>query len=345
MCVTSGKARLSRTFGLAALAQRDGRDVHVLGYENHALNLTGQPNCMLLHIPSWATMGPENFVDTTGHPRLFERLIEATRPPLRGIPSRSGMEQAAVFDSGMYTVVLADRAALVPAALQRVPRARRPVIPDDILAFYEQTFPGWHLALCCWDGLQPMASQPLLFWFEPLRPEVLFIPGLDAHDGGPPQLGQTVLTDHTLFFGAKEYLFSTTHVGRPVRHDFLRRLPEEIRRLMPTRGQDWDFAEACFNGDFEMRVDELLRGGFHVERAVAGVAQRGVRPAPPPSSGTGFQPPPAARSSGTFRPPPSLPPTGRFRPPPSLPAGTFEPPAPKLWDEPPASPPPGAFFR
>ena len=209
MCVSAAPAKFASTIVYGRATERRGQQVHVLGYQNVARNRAKGPNAMLLPIPSAAPMGPGNAIDA----RAFSGVLEAYRvalrsmlPVFRGIPSEgASAERSAsvqVFDTGSYTVVLAHQAELgaIEAALAQVPAARRPSISSELIDAYRRWYPGWHLALCCFaaEGAGP---EPMLWWYPPLDPSRVFLPGLDAHDGGVPQLGVQVEVDHAVALG------------------------------------------------------------------------------------------------------------------------------------------------
>ena len=169
MCVCSAPARLSNTIVYAGLAYRNGSKVHVMGYQNQSENLATGPNCMLLHIPSAAPMSPKNMVDTSDCPELLADLVKAARPMPRSMGEPEPAPVLHVFESGIYTVVSCRYSAqLAGQALDQVPAAKRPAISDDLLELYDKEFPGWHLALCCFDNRDRSQCTPLLWWYESL---------------------------------------------------------------------------------------------------------------------------------------------------------------------------------
>jgi hypothetical protein len=205
VCITAGPATLSNTIVFGSRAQLDGRMVHVLGYQNEAQDHTNRPNAMILPIPSATQMGPDNMVDTRPFAGFLKAYAEAIRPRDRGMTRGStprGLVSLGVqvFERGSYTVVLACNANVteIRRALDALPEGKRPAISDGLIESFAKLYPGWHLAICCWSG--HIKPEPLLWWYEPVFNDV-FLPGLDAHDGGPPDLLAHVSTDHTLVVG------------------------------------------------------------------------------------------------------------------------------------------------
>jgi hypothetical protein len=203
MCMTLGVAELSSTKLYAGEAKRGDTYVHVLGYQNKAASQG--PNAMVLPLPARVMPGPDNVVDTRGFRHFLDDIHDATRDwgrVPRGFDSElhADEEEAQVFDVGSYTVVLASSARTVSEALGRVPASKRPALNAAVLGAFEDLYPGWPLAVCCWDGT--VEAEPLLWWYEPMLPDRLFAPALDAHDGRPPRTGAVVVVDHHVAFGS-----------------------------------------------------------------------------------------------------------------------------------------------
>jgi hypothetical protein len=256
MCVTSAPARLASTIVFANRGTREGKPVHVLGYQNSAQNQAAGPNSMLLPIPSAAPMGPENMVDTRMFGSFLSDYAAALRPRTRGVTRGGGersptLSSVQVFERGSYTVVLARNAdaAEITAALESVPPGKRPTISAELLDAYSTVYPGWHLALCCFDG--SVGSEPLLWWYEPAFAE-LFLPGLDAHDGRAPRLDAHVVVDHSLIVGASSHRREVGYSTVPVPRGVTRGVSDEsIRGLFPSMITGIvDLRRAIPNGDW-----------------------------------------------------------------------------------------------
>lgn len=203
MCISANPAAFSRTTILAhrGAHPRTQRDIDVLLYQNTARSLASGGNALLLHIPAAQPMTQDNFLDTTGHPNLLEEIRSAALPQhvTRGGATRSvGKGAAQVFAHGIYHVVLAIGAEAIEDALEQVPEAKRPRVSKELLAFYEEHFPDWSFALCCFNNADAKIATPVALWYEPMFPNLLFAPALDSHTGGPPDLQARVQTDHTV---------------------------------------------------------------------------------------------------------------------------------------------------
>lgn len=244
MCVTLSRASLSKTVIYAGHAMREGQEVAVVAYQNRATS--PGPNAMILPIPTATPMGPGNIIDTREARWFLNDLDFATRPRTRGTSKGGGMllgarAPAQVFDSGSYTVVLADHADSIPEALERVPEAKRPRVAKSFFEDYGKLYPDWPIAVCCWSGT--IEAEPLLWWYVPKFAGWLFFPTVDAHNGAPP-IEQDVLVDHTLIWGAKGGAFKPWYRAQ---------LPDSIDRLMAPAMDVLHPNGRLSNGDFWVR--------------------------------------------------------------------------------------------
>ena len=247
MCITLGPADLRGTRLYAGVGEVDGKVVHVIAYQNSAKS--AGPNAMILPIPAAVMPGERNVIDTRDFADFLFTIHAATEVNKPRSSDRGGAASAAsVFDVGSYTVVLAEKAGAVVAALSRVPPEKRPAADPRLLAAFEEHYPGWPLALCCWRGsVQP---EPLLWWYEPKFPDRLFAQALDAHDGGPPDLGAKVKVDHYLAFGAKNF-----RGGAEVW--FYQQIPPEVQNLLPDTVWGTRIHAKLPNGDFWLDLAQL----------------------------------------------------------------------------------------
>lgn len=161
---------------------------------------------MILPFPSAEPMTSANILDTSKCPNILTdyaaSLKQRSDRRSRGLGEMTKGVQ--VFDSGNFTVVLATHPTEIPKALQLVPAARRPEPNTNVLAAFERIYPGWPIALCCFDTREMAKPDPLLWWYVPKNKGQLFLPALDAHDGGPPNLDALVTVDHTVMVGSSE---------------------------------------------------------------------------------------------------------------------------------------------
>jgi hypothetical protein len=229
---------------------KNGKIVHVLAYQNAAE--TDGPNAMVLPFPTDVAMGPENIINTSLFKDFLKDITDASRLRTKGFGDRRGMmlgavggsadSLAQVFDSGSYTVVLADHVDQIPEALTRVPARKRPKVSEQFLEGYGELYPNQPIAVCCWNG--SIEAEPLMAWYEPRDTSTLFIPTMDAHDGGAPKVGQKVDTDHIISVGG-----INIDRGNEVTYTQLKRIPNDVIGLLPTRVHGKRLPDYLENGD------------------------------------------------------------------------------------------------
>jgi hypothetical protein len=250
--------------------------IEVLGYQNTVVNLADGPNAMLLHLPATG-MSSVNFVDAGETPYILRDLVNSVRPAYAGGAPPAGVE---VFDYDVYTVVLAADPRAIPAALEQVPPAKRPKLEPDLLRFYADTFPGYPVALCCFDNAEARRAAPLLVWYRPIFADRLTAPALAAHTGGPPDPDALVQLDHWVLVGLDD---PPDGWGAGV---WYRADPGALAPVLPRRVIGRQLTREVRNGDFVIsladaragRMDRLCRltaGGEQVPLTPPSAAESG----------------------------------------------------------------------
>lgn len=240
MCCVLEPAVLSSTILLAHQVEHNGKLVNVLGYQNTAESKRPGPNAMIIPLPSAVPMSQENCIDMTGVGDVFHEYEKLLRPRSRGL-SKGGVAVAGsltndlqVFDSGSYTVLLTKQTNLTALrlAMKELPPEKRlelSLSQAKIFSAYRKLYPEWHIAICIWDGY--VAAEPILWWYEPISSFVdrHFLPGLDAHDGNPPDPSlKSVPIDHTIVVGAP----GTRQEDNAT--EIVTKAPEHLRKWLPT---------------------------------------------------------------------------------------------------------------
>lgn len=175
VCVSVDQAEFSGTILYAGRRWHPQHGlVEVLGYQNTAVNLAGGPNAMLLHAPA-ACMSQEHFISIGRSADVLIRMRDAAAraQPVAASADIAWMGADAaveVFDHDIYTVVLASDPTQIPAALHHVPPYKRPPLNPVLFEFYADAFPGYTIALCCFDNAQALRAKPLLMWYPPTTP-------------------------------------------------------------------------------------------------------------------------------------------------------------------------------
>lgn len=257
MCCTFTKSVMSNTRLYVGESFKNGKIVHVLAYQNVAE--TDGPNAMVLPFPTDVAMGPENMINTSLFKDFLKDITDASKVHTKGFGARRGMTLCAsastdslaqVFDSGSYTVVLADHVDQIPEALTRVPARKRPKVSDQFLEGYGELYPDQPIAVCCWNG--SIEAEPLMAWYEPKDTSTLFIPTMDAHDGGAPKFGQKVDTDHIISVGG-----INLDRGNEVTYTQIKRIPNDVMGLLPTRVHGKRLPGRLENGDCFVKTAAL----------------------------------------------------------------------------------------
>lgn len=269
MCCTLRPARLSKTTIYSAeVYHPDQGHCHVIGYQN-SVRAVG-PNAMILPFPAEGKMGPENVVNDPQlkhvlgiyqsavkslGPNNDERMSKGPRRYGAALTSR----RAQVFESGSYTIALADQVMDLSEALTRIPEEKRPEISDEFLKGLSALYPDWPIALCCFKGSMD-SPEPLFWWFKPRFPEVLFAPAIDAHDGDAPSLEGQVARDHTIAFASylsdrnpRDHLQNRLQQNVPLKHQWMFD-PHVCGRVI---------GGSTRNGDFVHDVQEVRSKNVH----------------------------------------------------------------------------------
>jgi hypothetical protein len=268
MCVSFDRAAFTGTVLCLSTARHPelDRDVRVLVYANMPENRSPSgANAMFLHFPSTG-MTAANVIDTTDFPYIAEDLVETVKPRSRSLLEEpacfsAGGADALVFDSGIYTVVLASHVSQIPEALLRVPENKRPALNQAILDWYNEHFPGWSFALCCFDSRDAeVRAAPLLWWYEQTfgsdDPDEVVLPGVDAHTGDVPNLSEDVDVDHWVIVGSSERkspLMQLVNYG-----DDIHKL---ARALLPKYAVGQRFEGQMKNGDFVGSLSKAFAEG------------------------------------------------------------------------------------
>jgi hypothetical protein len=298
MCVTLARARLSATILYAAEVSRGGDILHVLGYQNRVQNLAGNGrpagNAIILPIPAVPkTMTRQNVVETEQCPHILEDVAEAVRRQESELSRTKGMKVLSasaveVFDTGIYTVVLAQDARDIPAALGMVPPLKRPALNPPIFDAYAVWYPGWTVALCCFNNADAAKATPLLWWYQPANPGELFAAALDCHSGAVPDLRARVTVDHTVAVGShlidQDGFWQRTRgkklgpaLESVTRVRFQDAVPAQVRPFLCDHAVGSVYHGTMPNGDFVCSVEKLRKGPFGGDEVLQRVPPPGAQ--------------------------------------------------------------------
>jgi hypothetical protein len=266
MCVTMAQAKLSDTILYAAEVHPEEmgrRPIHVLGYQNTVENRAEGGNAMILPFPAKpGTMSQANVVPTEQCPNILRDIATAIRGRYRSLSCAADPEAdgpVEVFDTGIYTVVLATDTRAIPTVLDRVPEEKRPPLSPDLFDAYAAWYPGWTVALCCFNNRESARATPLLWWYEPLHVDRLFAPALDCHTGDVPDLDADVTVNHTVAWGS-DRMRKEGPTQQRVRYQD--RVPDAIQPYLTRWIIGRVYAGKMPNGDFVFPVRQVRKGGY-----------------------------------------------------------------------------------
>jgi hypothetical protein len=176
------------------------RYIHVLGLQNRVINEFDRPNAVIVPVPSVGALSRPNLIDTA--PDALSAMSGPLRQmnPALGLLLPRGARGATLVTRGQYGVTFINEPQGAVVALEALPAELRPPHDRSLLAAYARWYPGWPLLLCCWQGR--MHADPVVLWYEPRDPKRLFLPTLQALQGGTPQPLATVQRDVTLVVGS-----------------------------------------------------------------------------------------------------------------------------------------------
>lgn len=227
-------------------------------------------NAMILPIPD--SVDSIQVIDTTSCPKFLKDIRESLTPRTRGGLLSFGVSKGMdvrIINFDIYTIVIAANAAAMAEVLQSdaIPEDRRPAINEAMIAAYTEWYPGWAIAVCCFNTDNLEEGKPLLFSYLPSKqedPDCFHIPMLDAHDGKVPNLTARVKTDHTVFVATSDmkehmghWVYYTDHNIAP---SIAERLPQHIVGRQLTAEMP--------NGDLVFRRADLKEGNFRGLRAL-----------------------------------------------------------------------------
>src|SRR5258708_13093103 len=113
MCISIARANFSTTKVYVGEAQRHGRYVHVVAYQNNAdSQVAWEPNAMILPFPTQAKMGRDNIIDTSSFSGFLNDITDPSKLQSKMLGSSRGLTPAPyhhplVFNSASYTSIFA----------------------------------------------------------------------------------------------------------------------------------------------------------------------------------------------------------------------------------------------
>jgi hypothetical protein len=263
MCVSNSPASFNKTKGYIGEAKtKEHGLVHVLGYQNKVKNETNKPNAMILHFPAKESMGKNNVIDLGEKGKgLLNHMCyfyeERSKSGMKGIVSNSAKIE--MFDTGIYTVIISNKPSLINEALKDVSENKRPEINLQLMQWYEDNYPGYSIAVCCFNTSEQTNADPLFWWYKPMNESELFFPAIDCHTGRVPDLTAKVDVDHVLTCSVSEFAPEATDLNKLNKSYFVNEANQEF---FPEKfnGANFETMFGQINGDFVIKKDDVKKG-------------------------------------------------------------------------------------
>lgn len=247
MCISVKPSQMSATKIYVGESTYKDKYVHVLAYQNKAKS--NGPNAMILPIFTKEKVSEDNVIDTTDFRDFLDTISEAskhkTRSMYKGVDSL--VFTASVFESGSYTIVLADSIKEAAKVLEKVPENKRPELSSEFTDSFEKLYANYPVAICCWSG--DIEPEPLLWWYEPANPDMLMIPTMDSHDGKAIDQTAQVKMDHIISIGSNNEF----NKGIAVKVN----VPKKYQDLMPNFVKGTKIKGTFLNGDCSVSLNSL----------------------------------------------------------------------------------------
>jgi hypothetical protein len=287
--------------GASAAGQDFGWDVSANGGDDFGYEIAPAPrkvgNAMLFCVPAKpGTLTANSLIPVKDYPAFMEDYKRAVAPPQakrRGASDSMsfslGADSAPVvvkgFDGGTYDVVIAPGGpSQIAQVIAQADEDKRPALNEELYAELTTAYPGFTAVLFCFSESDAEKAGCALIEYEPLLPHLLFLPGLDGHNGAIER-GQ-VEVNHTLVLG--HYDMKT---GNAVRFtdqklrglpgyggdDHLRRsgamsltapIPKRPYWALPRVVGKTTGETTMPQGDFWALVEDVKKGNFRVRRQV-----------------------------------------------------------------------------
>ena len=254
MCVTTLEARLSKTrIGVWDILHPDFGYRHVLAYQNNVQNLSDGANCMLLHIPGNGPLEAECIINTEND---LELLVNMETSILG--KSRNASFSNHIVEMGVYHIALLNDLSEISIqnTLQQIPQEKRPELPKEIIAFYNKTFPGLPLALCCFNNKDAKKASPILLHFDPKYPDTFMFNTLDSH-GGIPDLNEKVVFHQTIITGS----YQLEKEGNGFKPFNFKNVSENLLAWLPKFGTAVKIDSVLPNRDLLLDAKAIQKGG------------------------------------------------------------------------------------
>jgi hypothetical protein len=225
-------------------------------------------NAMLIPIPAVkGTFSAKNLIPLGRNNTVFADYARAITAPEDGLLSFStrgsrsfspDVEVVKGFDDGLYDLVIASSAAIIPSVLDSIAADKRPEVNVDLYNKLDLLYPGWSWLLFCFSMADADKAGGALITYTSQYPDLIILPGLDGHSGDV-ETGN-VEVDHTLIVGSENF---QSH-AEPV--DGQRNLWTRQNTYLPERVIGTKVSRSMPQGDFIFNATEVDNGVFNCLR-------------------------------------------------------------------------------
>lgn len=304
--------------GAAAATTDFGWDIQPTRGDHFGYELAPAPrkvgNAMLFCVPAKAgTLNANSLIPVKDYPRFMEDYKRAVAPPeptsrsiSKGLSFSLGVDSAPTvvkgFDGGTYDVVIAPGGpSQIAQVLSQVDEAKRPALNDALYAEMTTVYPGFTAALFCFSEDDAEKAGCALVEYEPRMPHLLYMPGLDGHNGaierGNVEVNHTLVLGHYDMKNGNAVQFSdeklrglagydTDQLRRAAYTNLTAPLPKLPFWALPRVVGKTISKTLMPQGDFWASVEEVQKGTFRVRRQVPpGWSKLSDSPADPVGAG------------------------------------------------------------
>lgn len=226
-------------------------------------------NAMILPIPlaSGANIITDaHLLNTLKFKRILSDQSEAvaereyTRGGAKGV-TFGGRGAAVIVKFGPYEVVLAQSPLAAFDVLHMVSDEKRPQLDEALLAAYELWYPGWSMALACFNNSEMAQAAPIAIVGPARHSDYLFLPAVHGHGGGVPDLTEMVADDHTFVAGS---CLSPSGAGNDV--FYTDDIEPAIAAQLPSRVVGGESRGTVTQGDLVVKLADVYSGRWAPER-------------------------------------------------------------------------------
>lgn len=241
--------------------------IHVVLYQNTAINFAKGPNAMILHFPAAEIMTRANVIDMGECTDVLKKMVRVLNPPRPRSLTRAtygsmvigaSAPRVEVFEHDIYTIAIGE-ARGIPEALATIREDRRPAPNEPLFSFYDSEFPDYSTMEACFDNRQVYQAKPLAVWYKPMDEDRLVLPSLDCHTGGVPDVNADVWVDHWVIVG-----YDDMDGGKQFDPSYG---CEGLSGFLPTRINGLRLSRYAPNGDFVIDLEDATQGLTNFGRA------------------------------------------------------------------------------